>query len=262
LIVQTNGTTLYYEQEGVGQNVLLMPGLGASVHVWYPQLKALSSVLRLTVMDPRGHGRSGKPEGPYSIGRFAEDAAGLIEALGLAPVVVVGSSMSALVGVELAATRPELLAGLVLVGGFATLPPTGKERFRERARVAESEGMGPLADLVAAGALGAHTHATQPGLVGLFRAALLGNDPPAYAAAARAVADADVTPRLGAVRCPTLILLGSQEQVAPLPAARALQAGITQAQVRVLPDAGHLPFLEQPGAFNAALMEFAASLAG
>jgi pimeloyl-ACP methyl ester carboxylesterase len=72
--------------------------------------------------------------------------------------------------------------------------------------------------------------------------------------------DADVTPLLGEVRCPTLILLGSQEQVAPLPQARALKGGVPHAEVKVIPNAGHLPFLEQPVAFNAALQEFVGSL--
>src|SRR5205814_9505785 len=119
----------------------------------------------------------------------------------------------------------------------------------------ETEGMEPLADAEAATALGAHTHATQPGLVGLFRQALLANDPRAYAAACRSIVESDVTGRLAGVRCPALILLGSQEQVAPLGAAVVLKAGIPEAEVRVIPNAGHLPFLEQPAAFNAALLQ-------
>jgi 3-oxoadipate enol-lactonase len=72
--------------------------------------------------------------------------------------------------------------------------------------------------------------------------------------------EADITPRLGRIQCPTLILLGSQEQVAPLSAARALKAGIPQARLEVIPNAGHLPFLEQPAAFNAAILEFVGGL--
>lgn len=256
MIFHANGIDLYYEQQGAGPDLLLIPGLGASTHVWYPQVRALSSLFRVTTLDPRGHGKSGKPAGPYTLRQMADDAAALIEGLEIAPAVVVGSSMSALVTVELAAAYPDLLAAAVLVGGFPTLSPAAKERFEARAQTAETEGMGPLADLVVAGALGPYTHAANPALVGLFRLALLDNDPTAYAASARAIRDADVTPRLARVKCPTLILLGDQELVAPLPAARALKAGIPHAEVKVVPNAGHLPFMEQPGAFNAALQEF------
>lgn len=252
--------SLHYEQQGSGPDLLLIPGLGASTHAWYAQLRGLSSVFRVTAVDPRGHGRSPKPPGPYSLSEMARDVEALLQQLEITRTIVVGSSMSSLIAVELAVTLEGLVSGLVLVGGFARLGEAAKERFEQRARLAETEGMGPLADLVAAGALGTHTHQTQPALVGLFRQALLGNDPASYAACCRAIRDADVSKLLPYVSCPTLILLGEQEQVAPLPAARELREGIRHAQIRVLPNAGHLPFLEQPAAFNAALQEWAIRL--
>lgn len=260
MFADVNGTQIHYVQEGTGRDLVLLPGLGASTHVWYPQLKGLSSVLRVTALDPRGHGQSGKPTGPYTMRMLADDVAGTLRHAGINSAVVAGSSMSSLVAVELAVAYPDLVAAVVLVGGFPILGPAARERFDARAKMAEAEGMGPLADLVAAGAMGAHTHATQPALVGLFRHVLLANDPTAYATCCRMIRDADVTPLLGQVRCPTLILWGVQEQVAPLPAAQALKAGIPHAQLCTIADAGHLPFMEQPGAFNAAVTEFIAGL--
>ena len=260
MIANVPGIALNSEQEGTGPDLVLIPGLGAGVHVWYAQLKGLSPVLRVTAVDPRGHGLSEKPPGPYSLPLFASDIAALMNHLELGPAVVVGSSMAALIAVELAATHPERVTALALVGGFPVLGSAGKERMEARARTADSEGLGPLADVVASTALSAHTHQTQPALVGLFRQGLLANDPRAYAASCRALVEADITPRLGRIQCPTLILLGSQEQVAPLSAARALKAGIPQARLEVIPNAGHLPFLEQPAAFNAAILEFVGGL--
>jgi 3-oxoadipate enol-lactonase len=258
--VQANEIFLHVEQQGAGPDLVLLPGLGDSTHVWYAQQRGLSHLMRVTAIDPRGHGGSDRPAGPYSIEGMAADVAAALRELAVVDAVIVGSSMSSMVAVELAVSAPELVRALVLVGGFAKLSEEGRGRFEQRAVLAETEGMAPLADLVPMGALGAHTHQTQPALVGLFRHAILTNDPIAYAAACRAIRDADVTPSLDAVRCPTLILLGEQEQVAPLPAALALKAGVPHATVRVLPNAGHLPFLEQPAAFNAALQEFIATL--
>jgi 3-oxoadipate enol-lactonase len=260
MIAEVNGINLSYEQQGSGPDLVLIPGLGASLHAFYAQLKALAPVLRVTAFDPRGHGQSSKPPAPYTMRMMADDTAALMRHLGIGKAVVAGSSMSAMTAVELAAAHPDLVAGLVLIGGFPKLGEAGKERMEARARTAETEGMGPLADTVSSTALGAHTHESQPALVGLFRQALLANDPNAYAASCRAIVEADITPLLGQVRCPTLLLLGSQEQVAPLPAARALKAGIRQAEMKVIPDAGHLPFLEQPAAFNAAILRFVADL--
>jgi 3-oxoadipate enol-lactonase len=259
-ILSTGGMECAYEQSGAGQDVVLIHGLGGSASFWYAQLRALAPVARVTALDLRGHGQSTGAEGPYAMRMWADDTAALMEALSLGPAVVVGSSMSGMVAVEIAAAYPERVTGLVLVGGFAKLAGPGKERMEARAVMAESEGMGPLADLVPATALGATTHQTQPALVGLFRAALLRNVPACYAASCRAIVAADVTPLLPKVRCPTLVLLGAEEQVAPLPAARALHKGIAGSRLQVIPRAGHLPFLEQPAAFNAALMEFLGSL--
>jgi 3-oxoadipate enol-lactonase len=260
MTAEVNGISINYEQQGSGPDLVLIPGLGASLHAFYAQLRSLSGVARVTAYDPRGHGQTSKPAGPYTTRLLAEDAATLIRHLGIGKAVVGGSSMSAMVAVELAAAHPNLLAGLILIGGFPKLGEAGKERMEARARTAETEGMAPLAEMVPQTALGAHTHESQPALVGLFRQALLNNDPLAYAASCRAVVEADVTPLLGQVRCPTLILLGSQEQVAPLPAARALKAGIRHAELKVIPDAGHLPFLEQPAVFNAMVLRFIADL--
>jgi 3-oxoadipate enol-lactonase len=249
---------LNYEQRGSGQDLVLLPGLGAGIHVWWPQLRDLSQSMRVTAVDPRGHGRSSCPPGPYSIPMLAGDLAGLMEALRIRPAILVASSMGSLVAIELAAEFGQLIRGLALVGGFPALPPEAQERFRQRAAMAETEGMEPVADLVVQAAMGPHTHRTNPGLVGLFRQTLAANDPTGYAASCRAIAEADVTSQLARVHCPTLILLGEEELVAPLPAARKLKAGIPHAEVKVIPNAGHVPFLEQPGPFNSAIMEFVA----
>lgn len=260
MLIEANGIRLNYEQSGQGPDLVLIPGLGGTVHLWYAQLARLSAVMRVTAVDPRGHGASDRPPGPYSMRLWADDTAALMRAVGLDRAVVVGSSMSAMVAVELAAAYPELARAVVLVGGFPKLAPAGKERMEQRARLVDEGGMEAVADQVVATALGAATHQNQPALAGLFRAGLLRNDPAAYSASVRAIVAADVTPLLEQVECPALVVLGDGEQVAPLPAALALRAGLRQAALRVIPEAGHLPFLEQPQAFNAALLEFVGGL--
>ncbi len=260
MTIEVNGTTLHYVQEGSGPDLVLVPGLGGSVHLWYAQLKRFSALYRVTAIDPRGHGLSAKPPGPYTIRGVADDVGELTRALALEPAVVVGSSMAGMVVVELAAAHPDRVSGLVLVGGFPVLGAAGKERMAERARLVEESGMAAVVDSVVGTALSTVTHQAQPALVGLLRGLLLANVPAAYAASIRALLAADVNPLLAQVRCPALVVLGDGVQVAPLPASQALCRGIRGAALRVIPDAGHLPFLEQPAAFNAALLEWIAGL--
>jgi len=90
--MQINGTDLYYEVTGKGQPLAFIHGLGDSTQTWEKQVAFFSSTYKVVTFDVRGHGRSDKPAGPYSIPLFAEDTAGLLRSLQLAPAHVVGLS--------------------------------------------------------------------------------------------------------------------------------------------------------------------------
>jgi pimeloyl-ACP methyl ester carboxylesterase len=257
---EANGIKLNVETWGEGgTTVLLVHGLGGCLEQWHGVAALLAPTCRVIAPDLRGHGTSDRT-GPYSQQGFAQDLAGLCKSLKVERCVAVGASMSGAVVLQLAADRPGLVQGLVTVGGFASLPPAGKERMAQRADLAERQGMAAVADLVVGAALGPSTHARNPGLVGLQKALLLRNDPAAYAAATRAVVATDAHAALSGVKCPVRLVFGVEEKVSPLPMQAALKRGLPQAELRAIPEAGHLPFLEQPQAFAAALMEFVAAL--
>ena len=259
--ISANGIRFRYEIAGEsGPTVLLVHGLGGSSAQWGGVAALLAPVCRLVMPDLRGHGQSDKPAGPYVLKQFVDDLGALCDALKIERCVVVGASMCGAVVLQLAAERPALVQADVPVGGFAVQGPVGKERMTQRAAAVETGGMAGAVDAILAGALGATTHATNPGLVALQRAALLENDPQAYAAATRAVVDIDVQQHLPRVKCPTLLVFGAEEKVAPMPAQAALRKSIPHATLRVIPHAGHLAFLERPGEFAAILMEFLATL--
>lgn len=259
---QVNGVSLNYEVAGeTGPTVLLVHGLGGNLRWWQAPASLLSGACRVVMPDLRGHGASDKPAGPYSVKGWADDLAGLAKAAGVEKCVAVGSSVSGAVVLQLAADHPSLVQAVVTVGGFPVLGQVGKERMTHRAAAVEEKGMEGVVDGVLAAAIGATAHAANPGLVALARAGLLENEPKAYAAATRAVVGTDVQAALPKVKCPVLLLFGAEEKVAPLGAQIALKRALPHAQVRAIPAAGHLPFLEQPAAFTAALMEFLAGVA-
>jgi 3-oxoadipate enol-lactonase len=259
--IEANGIHLNVETAGEsGPAVLLVHGLGGSLRQWHGVSALLAPTCRVIAMDLRGHGESDRPTVGYSIRAFADDLAGVCKALKVERGVAVGASVAGAVVVQFAADYPELAQAIVPVGGFAAMPPAGRERMGQRAAEVEKQGMTAVADGVVAAALGPSTHASNPSLVGLQKALLLANEPRAYAASARAVASADVTAAMPRVKCPVLLVFGSEEKVAPLPAQAALKKGMPHAQLRAIPQAGHLAFLEQPHLFAAALMEFLAAL--
>lgn len=255
------GMRLHYDVFGEsGPGVLFSHGLGGTRHQWRAVAQILAGSCRVVAADLRGHGDSAKPAGPYSVKDWAEDLAEVARAAGLDRYVAVGASVGGPIVLQLAADHPERVRAAVSVGGFAALPPAGRERMLQRAATVEAQGLAAVADAVVAAQLSPETHAASPALAAHVRAALLGNDPAAYAAAARAVAAADVTDAARRLACPVLLVWGTEEKVAPFPVQAALKRLIPHAALRAIPGAGHLPFLERPQEFAAALQEFLAGL--
>lgn len=259
--IESGNVRIAYEVFGdSGPEVLLSHGLGGTRHQWRPVAQILAASCRVVAADLRGHGDSARPAGPYSVKSWAEDLAEVARVAGLDRYVAVGASVGGPIVLQLAADRPDRVRAAVSVGGFAALPPAGRERMLQRAATVEAHGLAAVADAVVAAQLSPETHAASPALAAHVRAALLANDPAAYAAAARAVAEADVTDTARRLACPVLLVWGTEEKVAPFPVQAALKRLIPHAALRAIPGAGHLPFLERPQEFAAALQEFMAGL--
>src|SRR6185295_16466783 len=88
---------LYYEEHGSGDPLLLIMGLAADSTAWMFQVPDFARHYRTIVFDNRGVGRSSKPRGAYTIAQMADDAAGLLETLGIARAHVVGVSMGGMI---------------------------------------------------------------------------------------------------------------------------------------------------------------------
>jgi 3-oxoadipate enol-lactonase len=122
--VTVNGIELHYDRVGAGPPLLLLHGLGSSARDWENQVDHFQAVRDLIVPDLRGHGRSTKPVGPYTIEAFSRDVVGLIERLDVAPLPVVGISLGGMVGFQLVADRPELVSRLIAVNALPAFEMT------------------------------------------------------------------------------------------------------------------------------------------
>ena len=114
-MIALDGLDVHYETYGQGATVLLIHGLGSSTEDWEPQVDALRGAFTVVTYDVRGHGRTAKPRGKYSLPQFAADAARLIEHLGVGPVHVVGLSMGGMIAFQLATDRPDLVRSMIIV---------------------------------------------------------------------------------------------------------------------------------------------------
>ena len=130
--VRVRDIDVYYEQAGSGRPLLFIHGMCGDANVWRGQVDRLAGRFTCVTYDRRGHTRTTLGSEPESVATHAADAASLIEALGLVRPVVVGSSGGARIAVELAHTRPELIAGAVFSEPpIFSLDPTRGQAFMD-----------------------------------------------------------------------------------------------------------------------------------
>jgi 3-oxoadipate enol-lactonase len=249
-----NGKELAVEIQGSGEAVVMVHGLGGTSNSFGPQAGPLSRFFRVLRFDLPGSGRS-PLGGGLSIPGFAEDVVAVMQANGIDRAHLVGHSMGTVICQHVAAGHPDKVASLALLGPAAELPEAGRTVMRDRAAKARAEGMRPVADGLLQVAISAETRAHQPAVVALVRELLMAQDPEGYAQTAEALAVAKAAD-LAAIACPTLLLTGDEDGVAPPPAVRKLAGAIAGAEFRVYAGCGHWTPLERPREVTEAMLEF------
>lgn len=248
-----------FVERGAGATaVVMLHGVGGGKDAFAPQMAPFAAAgYRAVAWDMPGYGESSAIE-PYDIPGLAAALLRLLDALDAARVVLLGHSMGAMVAQEAIVLAPGRLAGLVL---SATSPAFGKpDGAWQQAFLAER--LGPLD---AGGTMGDVAARLVPGMVGeggapegaALAAAIMSRVPPAtYRAALHALMGFDRRAALPAIRVPALVVAGERDPAAPAAVMEKMAARIPGAAYVVLPRAGHLANLEQPQAFNAAVLAF------
>ncbi len=228
-----------------GPAVVMIHGLGGSSTTFAPLLPAIPNT-RVLRPDLAGSARSGGTV-RAGIDGLARGVTELMRVAGIGRAVLVGHSLGTLVAMEIAARRPEAVAGLVLYGAILEPPAPARMALRDRADRAEAEGMAGIAAAVASASLSAATRAAQPVAEAFVRESLLRQPPRGYAAQCRALAE--MTPPCHArLTMSAALITGAEDPVAPPAMARALAEHLPQARVEILPACGHWPTVEAPEA--------------
>ena len=239
--------------------ITLTHPLGATLALWDDHVAALTKQYRVLRYDVRGHGGSEIPPGPYTLGQMAGDLEELLRSLGITGTHFVGVSMGGLIGMTAALSHPRLIRSLVLCDTTACYGPGLRPMWEDRIRVAETEGMtAALVDRTMDIWFTAPFRAREKDTVKRVAAMLERSDPRGYAAAIRAIGFVDLTERIAAIRCPTLVVVGEQDPGTPPAMARVIHERIRDAQLLVLSGAAHCAVVEASNRFLPALMSFLA----
>jgi pimeloyl-ACP methyl ester carboxylesterase len=258
-IARLRGLEVYYETRGSGEPLLLIHGLGSSTQDWEHQVDRFATRYTVVTYDVRGHGQSGKPRERYSVPQFAQDAAALIEHLGLGPVHVQGISMGGMIALQLAVDTPDLVRSLTIVNsGPEMILRTMKQRIAiyQRFVIVRLMGMRKMGVVLSKVLLPRPEH---EGLRETFVERWARNVPGAYLRALRALIGWSVSARLGTIKCPTLILAADQDYT-PVAYKEFYAAAIPGSQLVVIPDARHMLPVERPAEYNDAVMHFLAGV--
>ncbi len=259
-----NGIVMYYDDIGSGSPVVLVHGHPFDRTMWQPQIQALRAAgFRAVAPDLRGYGQSSVTPACVTLDVFAADIEALMRHLELESVVVAGLSMGGQVAMELAKHFPERLAGLVLAD---TAPQAetynGKRARYELADRLLREGMSAYAEEVLPKMLAPQNLAALPAVASQVLGMIRSTPAEGAAAGLRGRAQRpDYCQGLSSLDLPTLIVVGSDEELTTIDDARLLYELISHAELVVIDGAGHMPNLERDKEFNSALLSFLRSLA-
>jgi pimeloyl-ACP methyl ester carboxylesterase len=252
---------LAFADVGRGLPVVLLHAFPLNRSMWEPQIAALLGECRCLVPDLRGFGDS-PMSGPYTMDRYADDIAALLQSQQIDRAVVAGLSMGGYVALALWRRHRHLIRALVLADTRPTADtPEGAAKRLELMELARTDGVDAVVAKQLPGLIGKSTREKQPGLVDRIKSELVRSSVEGIAGALDAMRTRpDSSPLLAGINVPTLVIVGEEDAITPVQDARIMHAAIPGSRLEIIPEAGHLSNLERPAAFNTAMSDFVGSL--
>jgi 3-oxoadipate enol-lactonase len=259
--VRANGIDIYYEQQGEGPPLVLIPYLAADQACYAFQVAEYAKHFTCFSVDLRGAGLSGKPEGSYTTELLADDVAALMQAVGLDSAHVAGLSLGASTGMWLAAKHPARVRSLSLHSAWDRTDPFLRvilEGWRTMARALDS-----VTEMVIMGifpwCFTPELYAARPEYIDSLAEFVRGRPMPAVDAFLRqseAVLTHDARQALGSIQAPTLLTYGRHDLVTSTRFAGPIREAIPGSELIVFEDCAHAPIYENVEEFNQRTLAF------
>ncbi|MDE2362831.1 MAG: 3-oxoadipate enol-lactonase [Hyphomicrobiales bacterium] len=233
--------------------LILSNSLGSDLHMWDPQMPALTRHFRVIRYDSRGHGKSVASEGPYSFEQLGRDALAILDGLGVEKASWMGLSKGGGVGQWLLVHAPDRIERAVLANTAAKFG--APDVWNERLRVVSEHGLAGLVEGTIDRWFTKSFQQKNPDAIARIRESFLATPAVGWAACSSALRDVDLREAIRAVRAPVLVVVGKHDQGTPPAAGREIADAIPGARLVEL-DAAHLSNVEAAEAFNRAVVEF------
>ena len=247
-----------YDDVGTGPPVVLLHGYPFNRSLWREQVEALSGSYRVITPDLRGHGHTTATDEPATMDEMARDVAALLDELEIKRTILGGLSMGGYVSLAFYHLFPLRVRALILADTRATADANEARATREQqAQIALAEGMTAIAEIFLPKLLAPATFGERARIVERVREMILKTKPQGAASALRGMAlRPDRTSFLPSILAPTLILVGSQDQITPVGDAELMHREIRGSHLDILEGAAHVSNIERAAEFNRALKSF------
>lgn len=259
--VRAGDIDVYYETQGSGEPLVLIPYLAADQACYAFQVADYAKHYTCISVDLRGAGQTSKPDGAYTTELLADDVAAFMQAIGVQRAHVTGLSLGAATGMWLAAKYPDKVKTLSLHSAWPKTDPflrTVVEGWRVMAK-----GLGSVTEMVILGifpwCFTPELYASKPDYIDSLAEFVRGRPMPdvdAFLRQSQAVTGHDASAQLGRIAAPTQVTFGRHDLVCSTRFADALTGGIAAAELVVFEDCAHAPIYENVQAFNARTLEF------
>ena len=259
--VQGNGIDIYYEVQGEGEPMVLIPYLAADQACYAFQVAEYAKHYTCYSVDLRGAGLSGQPDGVYTTELFAADVAAFMQAAGIEQAHIFGLSLGAATGMWLAAKHPEKVKTLSLHSGWTASDPFLRAVVESWQIIAQA--LDSVPEMIIQGifpwCFTPEMYAARPEYVDSLADFVRSRPMPPVDALIRqsgAVLAHDATAALGSIQAPTLITFGRHDLVTSTRFAAPLSEGIADSEVLVFEDCSHAPIYENVEEFNQQTLAF------
>ena len=254
--VQNQGARIYWDEQGSGEPLLLIMGLGYPSAMWHRSRPLLAKQYRTIALDNRGSGQSNVPPGPYPIPLMASDAAAVLDAAGVDKAHVFGISMGGMISQEFALQYPNRVRSLIL-GCTAAGGPTAVRAGDEVNKVLMSRDLTPeqMAQAMRPYIYDSQTPADRIEEDLAVRRQWFPR-PEGYAAQLQGILAWESYSRLPQIKAPTLVIHGDSDQLIPAGNGKLIAQRIPGAELVLLPHASHIFATDQPEAAHKAVLKF------
>ncbi len=259
-----NNFQIAYDDHGAGQPVIFLHAFPLNRHMWDDNIRSLlleggtQGRFRLVALDWPGFGESDIVNTVSTMEEFADIVAQLMETLGMRQAILCGLSMGGYAAFAFLRKYPQRLSGLILADTRPGADTAEARANRENvAKIALAEGTEAIANMQLPRLISEYTRQHEPQVETRLRQMINEATPQGIAAASRGMAlRLDSTDLLAGIQVPTLVIVGEQDALTPPEVARAYAQQIPNAQLVVIPHAGHISNMEQPEAFLLAVRGF------